>query len=134
MEESYVTIVIIAITITLAFVTAYWLISIQSVTTEFEHLEIINREVVEGNGYFEIKVTIENRGIKEVSISNILINGRTLDKYKSSITPQNIEIKPGEKIQVKIKLSKSEFDHGQVIHVKFISAKGNEFPILIYIP
>lgn len=134
MEESYTMIILIAITITLAFITVYWLISIQSVTTEFEHLEVINREVVEDNGYFEIKVTIENKGIKEVSISNVLINGRTLDEYKSSITPQDIEIKPGEKIQVKIKLSKSEFDHGQVIHIKFISAKGNEFPILIYIP
>lgn len=134
MEESYTMIILIAITITLAFITVYWLIGIQSVTTEFEHLEVINREVVEDNGYFEIKVTIENKGIKEVSISNVLINGRTLDEYKSSITPQDIEIKPGEKIQVKIKLSKSEFDHGQVIHIKFISAKGNEFPILIYIP
>ncbi|RLF08917.1 MAG: hypothetical protein DRJ69_05600 [Thermoprotei archaeon] len=134
MEESYVTIVIIAITITLAFVTVYWLISIQSVTTEFEHLEVINQEVAEDNGHFEIKVTIENKGVKDVSIDDVLINGRTLDEYKSSITPQDIEIKPGEKIQIKIKLSKSEFDHGQLVHIKFISAKGNEFPILIYIP
>ncbi|RLF38292.1 MAG: hypothetical protein DRN00_04570 [Thermoplasmata archaeon] len=134
MEESYTMIILIAITITLAFITVYWLISIQSVTTEFEHLEVINQEVVEDNGYFKIKITIENKGIKKVSISNVLINGRTLDEYKSSITPQDIEIKPGEKTQVKIKLSKSEFDHGQLVHIKFISAKGNEFPILIYIP
>jgi len=116
MEESYTMIILIAITITLAFITVYWLISIQSVTTEFEHLEVINQEVVEDNGYFKIKITIENKGIKKVSISNVLINGRTLDEYKSSITPQDIEIKPGEKTQVKIKLSKSEFDHGQLVH------------------
>jgi len=134
MEASYAMIVIIAVTITLAFVAVYWLISLQSITTEVEYLELVKQKVIEKNGYYEVNVVIENKGIKKASIINILINEHTPENYSSTITPQNIELDPGEKIQVKITLPKSEFDHGQAVSIKLISAKGNEFPILIYIP
>lgn len=134
MTAPYSEIILVMLAITLAFIVAYWLISTQSMTTHVELLELINKKINEEETYYTFTIIVENRGTIETTIDHIMINRSPPEKYDAIIHPFIPKLKPGEKTTVTIQIPKSYFNHGQSVEFLFITARGFEFPILIYIP
>ena len=134
MGYPYSEIILITAAIALAFLVAYWLISIQSVSTSFENIQLTNQAIECEETYYVLTIIIENKGTTESIIEHVLINGNPPESYNAIVYPDTITVKPGEKAKVTIKIPKNHVSHGETIKIKFITAKGFEFPILTYIP
>ena len=134
MGYPYSEIILITAAIALAFLVAYWLISIQSISTNFENIQLTSQAVECEEVYYVFTIIVENKGTAESIIEHVIINGNPPESYNAIVYPDTITVKPGEKVKVTIKLPKNHVSHGETIEIKFITARGFEFPILTYIP
>jgi hypothetical protein len=87
MEATVSTIILLAVTITVAVSVAYWMSGINAIYTQYEQLEIntITCNMVRGitRNYWEIEVKCKNAGPRTITIdalflNNIQINSREL--------------------------------------------------------
>lgn len=134
MGYPYSEVILITVTVALAFLVAYWLISIQGVSTSFENIQLTSQAVECEETYCVLTIIVENKGTTESIIEHVLINEKPPESYNAIVYPDTITVKPGEKASVTVKIPKNLLSHGEIIEIKFITTRGFVFPILTYIP
>ena len=108
-------------------------------TTAIERIEIVSAYATLEDNNFTIHLTIRNTGTVATTIQDILINGQPHDKVKGwlGISPSNAfgkTIKPGEKFEMEIKLSRETFSSGQTIEIIIHTASGRNYPKALTLP
>ena len=85
------TVIIVAVTITVAVAISFWMGGIAGLYTRFEKLEIVYATVVwdDNNEYWTVTLKVKNTGSADTKIDDILLNGVTILDVKVSNTYAN---------------------------------------------
>jgi hypothetical protein len=142
MEATVSTIVLLAVTITVAVGVAYWMGGINAIYTQYEQLEIntITCNIVRGvtRNYWEIEVKCKNAGPRTITIdalflNNLPVNSRELippiGGISSSLPITGKSILSGETAIISLYIDSkfSNLSSGTTILVKLHSSTGMEY-------
>ncbi len=155
------TIIIVAVTLTIAISIAYWMGGIAGLYTRFEKLEITNIYMEKKTGYWLITLTVKNTGSADATIDDIMLNGVTISKvsngthcasYNTTDNPTdnptitltdtsagtvNISIASGGTIIIYIalpenaKMGSGTAVSGLSLEIKLHTASGKDYPKLV---
>jgi len=142
MEATVSTIILLAVTITVAVGVAYWMGGINAIYTQYEQLEIntITCNIVRGvtRNYWEIEVKCKNAGPRTITIdalflNNLPVNSRELippiGGISSSLPITGKSILSGETAIISLYIDSkfSNLSSGTTILVKLHSSTGMEY-------
>ncbi|KYH40848.1 MAG: flagellin [Candidatus Bathyarchaeota archaeon B26-2] len=132
------TVVLVAVTIVVAVAVSYWMGGIAGLYTRFEKIEIVKSYAVkESNGNFTVTIELKNSGSADATIQYVLVNGRPLDDYGANMTispslPASIPI--GQSQAFTISINGTLFTSGTTLDLKFHSAAGKDYPVMLTLP
>ena len=132
------TVVLVAVTIVVAVAVSYWMGGIAGLYTRFEKIEIVKSYAVkESNGNFTVTIELKNSGSADATIQYVLVNGRPLDDYDTNMTispslPASIPI--GQSQAFTISINGTLFTSGTTLDLKFHSAAGKDYPVMLTLP
>ena len=142
MEATVSTIVLLAVTITVAVGIAYWMGGINAIYTQYEQLEIstITCNIVRGvtRNYWEIEIKCKNAGPRTITIDALFLNNAPINSREiippiggiSSNLPINGKtISSGETTVISIFIDSTfgNLSSGTTILVKLHSSTGMEY-------
>ena len=132
------TVVLVAVTIVVAVAVSYWMGGIAGLYTRFEKIEIVKSYAVkESNGNFTVVIELKNSGSADATIQYVLVNGRPLEDYNENMTisphlPATIPIGKSETFTISI--NGTLFSSGTTLDLKFHSAAGKDYPVMLTLP
>jgi len=133
------TVVLVAVTIVVAVAVSYWMGGIAGLYTRFEKIEIVKSYAVkESNGNFTVVIELKNSGSADATIQYVLVNGRPLEDYGtenmtiSPLLPATIPI--GKSQTFTISIDGDLFSSGTTLDLKFHSAAGKDYPVMLTLP
>ncbi len=133
---SYATLILIAVVTLVAIGVALWVSSIT--LHELGHLEMIDicTDTSISSDSYHVILCIKNRGLEEVSVITILVNGLIYTDAGVTITPQpeNTPIKPGKEVIFTVILPYNRFKPSQSVAITVKLSTGNEYKVLLRLP
>jgi len=148
------TVVLVAVTIVVAVAVSYWMGGIAGLYTRFEKIEITSHYAVKNaDGNYTITVTLKNSGSQDASITSVLINGKPYEQYNENetfitvswtvegrgdnqpLTSGNpMPIPLGQSGTVTIWIDGDLWESGTTVDIKFHSAAGKDYPVMLPLP
>jgi hypothetical protein len=136
------TLIIIAVTITVSIIMAFWMGGLTGFFMGWERLEISNAFASRVGDGWDVTFTIVNRGVWDSRFTGILVNDKPIALYGGNVTLldgddlENIDIavKAGTTVTITIHFKEDGFHSGQTVLVTFQSARGGSFPREIHLP
>lgn len=131
-------IIIVAITIAVAIATTLWVAGITGTYVRVEALQVVNKYAsgsMSENGWKgSISLTIKNSGSFDLSITNILINGRPYMYFGSVNEELPILLGSGKTKTLILTIDKGGLTSGTTIEVVLHTSTGTEYYQVINIP
>ncbi|RLE79379.1 MAG: DUF4352 domain-containing protein [Thermoprotei archaeon] len=156
------TVIIVAVTLTIAIAVAYWMGGIAGLYTRFEKIEVAGATVIKKSEttasgtiyYWEITLTVKNTGSADATIDNIIINGIPISQIqdpteKLAVTYDNttvdlnnirIPVNAGEEKKIVITVGEGatvgsgKLASAMSVEIKIHTAAGKDYPKLITLP
>jgi flagellin-like protein len=141
------TVIIVAVTITVAVAISFWMGGIASLYTRFEKLEIIYATVSSDTNGWTITLKVKNTGSADTKIDDILLNGVTIrdvsgaklnnDTVTGSIS---IPLNSGSETTITVfipngaKMGSSTATSGLSLELKLHTSGGKEYPKILTLP
>ncbi len=147
------TIILVAITITMAIASSFWIMGITNSFMKFERLEFISiyAEVAtyratpgyQAGNYFPVYIQLKNTGQATATINNVFINGKPWDAYRNptsgqlqiiqSVTPNSLAI--GNRISPYVRLLQgTTFSSGDFVEIEIETAAGRLYSNTVVLP
>ncbi|MEM1557818.1 MAG: hypothetical protein QXG12_04435 [Thermoproteota archaeon] len=138
------TLIIVALTITVAIAFTFWFGGLTGVFMGWERLEVSNAVASRVENGWRITFTVVNRGVWDSRFTGILVNDKPIEAYAGRILlldengspfeDVDIPIKAGSTVTVTLYVEANDFHPGQTISIIFQSARGGSFPREVYLP
>lgn len=145
------TVVLVAVTIVVAVAVSYWMGGIAGLYTRFEKIEITSKYAVKDDaGDYEITITLKNSGSQDATITDVYINGKPSYTYgTANITiswtvgsnsgylnspDDEMPIPLGQSGTVTIWINHTLWESGTTVDIKFHSAAGKDYPVMLTLP
>lgn len=132
------TVILVAVTIVVAVAVSYWMGGIAGLYTRFEKVEVVKSYAVKGSdGNYTVTIELKNSGSADATINYVLVNGKALEDYGGNITitptlPATIQL--GKSTSFSIWIDGDLFESGTTIDLKFHSAAGKDYPVMLALP
>ena len=128
------TVIILAISITLAIAVSHL---IMSFSKHYTRVEVIASSAHHGDP--SIIVVVRNLGGDTLSITDLHLNnvpvasliGDSVQSINPDITKSPIEVKPGEKREIRIDLNPSKWSGGEIIEILVWTSSGNRYYAIV---
>ena len=128
------TVIILAISITLAIAVSHLVISFSK---HYSRVEVIASSAHHGDP--SIIVVIKNLGSSLLSITDLHLNkvpvssliGDSVQSINPDITKAPIQVKPGETCEIRIDLNPSEWSGGEIVEILIITSSGNKYYAMV---
>ncbi|MEM3926643.1 MAG: DUF4352 domain-containing protein [Desulfurococcaceae archaeon] len=145
-EPVLATVIIVAITITIAVVIALWISGIIGGFTRIERLDIVSGYISETDNGLMVTLIVKNTGTIDVTIEKILINNRLINLDKANLMIDNepsklpYRIRVGENVTLVFDLLGAlegtgvNVMSGQMIEVRLRTSSGNDYLKLMFLP
>jgi FlaG/FlaF family flagellin (archaellin) len=129
------TIIIVAISITMAIAVAYWALGIGGSFTRFEKLQFNSAYAVDDS---QVDISLKNTGTAAATIESVMINGRPLDGtfVNATITADNLLgglLQPGDAVNATLSFT-NEMQSGMSVEIAIQTAAGNSYPKTVQMP
>ena len=132
-------VILLAVTIVVAFAVSYWMGGVSGLYTRYEKLEISSAYATfSTTGYEEtspgwaVRINLKNSGSADATIDTILVNGKTVSEFPHSInitTPLPVFVPTGQDTFISLQLKKDGgFTSGTTVEIKLHSAVGQDYP------
>jgi len=124
------TALILAISLILAIAVSHL---IMSFSKHYTRVEVIASSAHHGDP--SMVIVVRNLGSKVLSITDLHINdvpvasliGDSVQSINPDITKSPIEVKPGEKREIRINLNPSKWSGGEIVEILIITSSGNKY-------
>ena len=124
------TVLILAISLTLAIAVSHLVISF---SRQYTRVEVIASSAHHGDP--SIVVVVKNLGGKPLSITDIHLNkvpvasliGDSVQSINPDITKAPIQVKPGERREIRIDLNPSKWSGGEIVEISIWTSSGNKY-------
>jgi archaeal type IV pilus assembly protein PilA len=146
MESSVSTVILLAVTITVAVSVAFWMGAINSTYAQFEKIEIsgVSCSMITGmtRYYWEIEISCKNTGSKTSTFDGIYLNNEVVNIIDSvppiggvctDLSVDERSLESGESISFSIFVdgTASSFSSGTTVKIQIHSASGLEYEKLV---
>ena len=146
MESSVSTVILLAVTITVAVSVAYWMGTISGIYSQFEKIEVssVSCSMITGltRYYWEIELSCKNTGSKTSTFDGIYLNNEAINIIDSippiggacsNLSVDERSLKSGESIKFSIFIdgTASNFTSGTSVKIKIHSVSGIEYEKLV---
>ena len=132
-------VILLAVTIIVAFAVSYWMGSVSGQYTRYEKLEISSAYATFSiTGYegvspgWAVRINLKNSGSADTTIDSVLVNGKLVSEFPNSInitTPLPVFVPIGQDTFVSLQLKKdSGFTSGTTVEIKLHSTVGQDYP------
>jgi flagellin-like protein len=158
------TVIIVAVTITVAVAISFWMGGVASLYTRFEKLEITYATVAwnDAGGYWTVTLKVKNTGSADTKIDDIILNGVTIQDVKDSnkyanwtsnpssapsvtpggnkCSPVSIALNSGSEVYIVVaipngaKMGSSTATSGLSLELKLHTSGGKEYPKILTLP
>ena len=139
--------ILTGISIAVALIVGYWIwtVVVGSIRTERLQLSIpyaeFDSDLFNGDGGWEVTITVMNKGPSDSTIVDIRINGKSHNAWGDNVTvslPDNGELPyslpSGENAEVTIELKKDPFTAGQTVEIAFVTAANQVYTSSVALP
>ena len=128
------TVIILAISLMLAIAVSHLVISFSK---HYTKVEVIASSAHHGDP--SIVVVIKNLGGNTLSITDLHLNkvsvasliGDSIQSINPDITKSPIQVKPGERREIRIDLNPSKWSGGEIIEISIITSSGNKYYAIV---
>ena len=128
------TVLILAISLTLAIAVSHIVISF---SRQYTRVEVIASSAHHGDP--SIIVVIKNLGSNLLSITDIHLNkvpvasliGDSVQSINPDVTKAPIQVKPGETCKIRIDLNPSKWSGGEIVEILIITSSGNKYYAIV---
>jgi hypothetical protein len=131
-------VIILAITIAVAIAVTLWIVGVSGAYAKVEVIQVVNKYAsgeMSGDGWRGIiTLTVRNSGSFDLSITDILINGRPHTFFGVVDDELPIPLKSGGTKTITIKINKGELSSGAVVEVVLHTSTGTEYYQVVNIP
>jgi len=127
---SLVSILLIAISVTIAVAVVMWVYALLPAYTGYEEISIVSYGFLPDK---KIYVTVKNTGSRPVTITNVLLNKKAQEEQSGWVLSQS-HINPGEEVTITIDPSKFGINHlfsGVSYEITLETSLGNKFTVVI---
>ena len=126
--------IVLAISIILAIAVSYLVLSL---SRQYTRVEVIASSAHHGDP--SIIVVIKNLGSNLLSITDIHLNkvpvasliGDSVQSINPDITKSPIQVKPGERREIRIDLNPSKWSGGEIVEILIITSSGNKYYAIV---
>jgi len=128
------TVLILAISLMLAIAVSYLVISFSK---HYTRVEVIASSAHHGDP--SIVVVVKNLGSNTLSIIDLHLNkvpvtsliGDSIQSVNPDITKSPIQVKPGERREIRIDLNPSKWSSGEIIEISIWTSSGNRYYAIV---
>ncbi|RLI39812.1 hypothetical protein DRO64_10065 [Candidatus Bathyarchaeota archaeon] len=128
------TVIILAISLMLAIAVSHL---IMSFSKHYTRIEVIASSAHHGDP--SIVVIVRNLGGDTLSITDLHLNnipvasliGDSIQSINPDITKNPIQVKPGEKREIKIDLNPSKWSGGEIVEISIWTSSGNKYYAIV---
>jgi len=128
------TVLILAISLMLAIAVSHLVISFSK---HYTRVEVIASSAHHGDP--RIVVVVKNLGSKVLSITDLHLNkipvesliGDSVQSINPDITKNPIQVKPGERREIRIDLNPSKWSGGEIIEISIWTSSGNKYYAIV---
>ena len=128
------TVIILAISLMLAIAVSHL---IMSFSKHYTRVEVIASSAHHGDP--RIVVVVKNLGSKVLSITDLHLNkipvesliGDSVQSINPDITKNPIQVKPGERREIRIDLNPSKWSGGEIIEISIWTSSGNKYYAIV---
>ena len=128
------TVLILAISLTLAIAVSHLVISF---SRQYTRVEVIASSAHHGDP--SIIMVIKNLGSNLLSITDIHLNkvpvasliGDSVQSINPDVTKAPIQVKPGETCKIRIDLNPSKWSGGEIVEILIITSSGNKYYAIV---
>jgi len=128
------TVLILAISLMLAIAVSHL---VTSFSKHYTRVEVIASSAHHGDP--SIVVVIRNLGSNTLSITDLHLNkvsvasliGDSIQSINPDITKSPIQVKPGEKREIRIDLNPSKWSGGEIIEISIWTSSGNKYYAIV---
>ena len=146
MESSISTIVLLAVTITVAVSVAYWMGGINAIYAQFEKVEVssISCNMIRGltRNYWEIEISCKNSGPKSTTLDSIYVNNLKIDTIGlvppigsicTTLTIDNRILNSGESVRFSILVdgAYANISSGTSVNIRIRAASGMDYNMIV---
>jgi hypothetical protein len=132
------TVIILAIAIAVAIAVTLWIAGVSGTYAKVETIQVVNKyasgKMSGGIWIGDITLTVRNSGSFDLSITEILINGRPHTFFGDVDDELPIPLKSGETKTITIKINKGNLSSGAVAEVVLHTSTGTEYYQVVNIP
>ena len=126
--------IVLAISIILAIAVSYLVLSL---SRQYTRVEVIASSAHHGDP--SIIVVIKNLGSNLLSITDMHLNkvpvasliGDSVQSINPDITKAPIQVKPGERREIRIDLNPSKWSGGEIVEILIITSSGNKYYAMV---
>lgn len=131
-------VIIIAITIAVAIATTLWVAGITGIYTKVETLQVVNKyasgSMSEEGWRGSISLTVRNSGSFDLSITNVLINGRSYMYFGNVNGGLPVLLRSGETKTLTLTIDRGDLASGTTVEVVLHTSTGTEYYQAVNIP
>jgi len=128
------TVIILAISITLAIAVSHLIISFSK---HYTRVEVIASSAHHGDP--SIVLIVKNLGDRAISITDLYLNkipissliGDSVTSINPDITGSPIQVKPGEVVNITISLNPSRWGGGEIVEISIGTSSGNRYYAMV---
>ena len=128
------TVLILAISLTLAIAVSHLVISF---SRQYTRVEVIASSAHHGDP--SIVIVVKNLGSEALSITGLYLNkvpaasliGDSIQSINPDITESPIQIKPGERREIEIALVPSKWSSGEMVEVMIVTSTVNKYYTMV---
>jgi len=128
------TVIILAISLMLAIAVSHL---VTSFSKHYTRVEVIASSAHHGDP--SIIVVVKNLGSRVLSITDLHLNevpvesliGDSVQSINPDITKSPIQVKPGEKREIRIDLNPSKWSGGEIIEISIWTSSGNKYYAIV---
>ena len=128
------TVLILAISLMLAIAVSHLVISFSK---HYTRVEVIASSAHHGDP--RIVVVVKNLGSRVLSITDLHLNevpvesliGDSVQSINPDITKNPIQVKPGERREIRIDLNPSKWSGGEIIEISIWTSSGNKYYAIV---
>ena len=128
------TVIILAISLMLAIAVSHL---VTSFSKHYTRVEVIASSAHHGDP--SIVVVVKNLGSQVLSITDLHLNevpvesliGDSVQSINPDITKSPIQVKPGEKREIRIDLNPSKWSGGEIIEISIWTSSGNKYYAIV---
>ena len=128
------TVIILAISLMLAIAVSHL---VTSFSKHYTRVEVIASSAHHGDP--SIIVVVKNLGSRVLSITDLHLNevpvesliGDSVQSINPDITKSPIQVKPGEKREIRIDLNPSKWSGGEIVEILIITGSGNKYYAIV---